>query len=103
VEGVSVTVVPQEGIDMLEDIVDVLVLTPTIPPTFNNSFVVAMNGEVSVTLISATEEADKTFEANSFCPSDVSFSAEHLPTRYEPPSSPVAPDDDGDAHSGAGI
>jgi hypothetical protein len=103
VEGVSVTVVPQEGIDMLEDIADMLVPTPTIPPTFNNSFVVAVNGEVSVTLISATEEADKTFEANSFCPSDVSFSAEHLPTRYEPPSSPVAPDDDGDGHSGAGI
>jgi hypothetical protein len=84
---------------MLEDIIDLLVLTPTIPPSFNDSFVVTMDGEVSVTLVSATEEADKTLEANSFCPSDVSFSAEHLPTGYESPGSPAAVDDNGNTHS----
>jgi hypothetical protein len=54
-------------------------------------------------LVSAAEEADKTFEANSFCPSNVSFSVECLPARYESPSSPTALDDDGNADSRARV
>ena len=62
-----------------EDFVDCSVVTPPIPPTFNNSPVIPMYHEVPLSLLTVSKGPDQTFESNGFSPADISLSVKSLP------------------------
>jgi hypothetical protein len=89
--------------DAFEDVVDGAVTTPSVPPSFNDPFVIPIEGEVSANLISTAEETDETFEPNSFHPSDVSLAVQGLRARDESPGSPPSMGNDGNTDARAHI
>ena len=92
-----------ECIDPLENFIDGVVVTLTILPTLNHSFVVSMDGEVASNEARVIEVAYQTFEANSFHPSNISLSMQGLPPWNEPPGPPLTQDHDGDSKTRAPI
>ena len=69
------------------------------PPTFDDAPVVAIYFEVAATRMGCEEGVGNKFEADSFCPTNVSLACQSLPAGDESPSSPVLANDDGDVHS----
>ena len=63
-----------ECIDPLENFVDGVVATLTVPPTLDHSFVVSMDGEMPSNVARVVEVVYQTFKANSFHPSNISLS-----------------------------
>ena len=100
VEGVDNA---NESVDPLENFVDGAVVTLTIPPTINHSFVVSMDGEMPSNMARVIEVAYLTFEVNSFCPSDISLSVQGLPSWNKPPGPPLTQDNNGNSKTRAHI
>jgi hypothetical protein len=82
-----------------KDLIDSTIAAVAIPPSFDHSFVVSGYGKVLASCASVAEVADKTLEANSFGPTDVSFTVESLPSKDEFPSSPSALDNNANART----
>ena len=81
----------------LEDFIDWSTAAPPIPPTFNNSSVVAMHHEVLFLTVSICEVPDQAFKGNGLCPSDISLSIKCLPAWDEAPCPPLVSNGDHDS------
>lgn len=89
--------------DTFEYLVDRMVPTSAIPPTFDHSLVVTVDSEVLASSARVQKVAHQTFEADGFSPADVLMTLQGLPPWNEPPCSPFISDDDPDANSRAHI
>ena len=94
VEGVEGVVDANEGVEPFEDFVDRMVATPAVPPAFDHSLVVSVDGEVFASWVSVAEVTDKTIKADSFSPADVALILQRPPPRDEPPCPPPSLDND---------
>ena len=92
-----------ERVDPLEDLVDGTVATSAIPPTFNHSLVVTVDGKVPSSMVRVVELVYQTSKANSFSPSNVSLSVQGLPSWDEPPGPSLTQDNDSDSEARAHI
>jgi hypothetical protein len=82
---------------MLEDVVDGSTAAPSIPPTFDHSFVVAVYGEMPLQLFVIREVSNQAFESEGFGPTDIPMPIESLPAWYKAPGSPSVTDGDGNS------
>ena len=85
----------EEGMDTAEDEVGGLVLAPEIPPTLDDSFVVAENFKASASASNPGDRLDEELKTECLCPADVSEPIKRLPTGDETPGSPFLTDNDG--------
>jgi hypothetical protein len=97
VDGEGVVVLFEEGVNAFENIVSSSVLASEIPPTFDNSLVIAVGLMVSSSVTKPRDRSNEELEADDFSPSDVSSSIQRLPTGDKAPSSPSPLDGDGNA------
>ena len=87
-----------------ENLVDLSVSAPVVPPPFDNSVVIAVDEKVGVVMALRNENPDEALKTDGFGPSDVSFPVERCcPPRDEAPCSPSVTDRDGDTNSRARI
>jgi hypothetical protein len=94
----------EKGAKASKDGVGFGVVMTTCPPTFNDAGVGSMCNDSGKSWVRDTDGADKHFESDCFCPSDVSVCASSvLPTRKESPCSPSVTDYNADTHARAGI
>jgi hypothetical protein len=88
-------------VDSPEDLICLLVMTPSFLPPLDNSPIVPKEPEELARFTSCKDSIDKELQADSFSPPDVpSFS---FPAQEKPPGSPTVTNDDCDANSGAGV
>ena len=80
-----------------EDIVDGPTATSPIPPTFNDSFVVAVYCVILSACLIVQEVSNEAFECNGLRPADVSLPIECPPAWYKAPGSPPVADGDGNS------
>lgn len=87
-----------------EDLINLPVPAPIVPPSLNDSIVIAVDEKVGVAVTLWDEDPNEAFEANGLSPSDVSCSiACCLPSRDEAPCSPPVANGDGDANARARV
>ena len=89
----------EEGVYPAEDEVSGFASAPEIPPTFDDSFVVPEDLKTSARTSNPGDHPDEEFEAECFCPTDVTEAIERLPSRDETPSSPLLTNNDGNANA----
>jgi hypothetical protein len=83
-----------------EYFVDGFVPVPPSPPAFNNACIVAMDDDIAANARERGKGSDKKLKAHSFSPPNVTLLIVGcLPSRDEPPGSPVIADDNSDTNS----
>ena len=83
--------------DLSEDVICFLILTSSLPPTFDNPSIVSKDLEMFSGCADFDESVDKKLKANSFCPSNVSPS--FLPSGDKLPCTPPSINNDADSDS----
>ena len=81
----------------LEDLIDLSVVAPSIPPTFNDSPVIPIYDEVSLPLLIIGKIPDQAFKTDGFCPANVSLPIQCLPSWDKMPGSPLITNGDHNA------
>lgn len=95
-KGMPNCTIRDKGMHASEDSIDSSVAASSVPPTFNDFFVISVCDKAPLSSAIVHEASNKK-ECNSLCPSDVPLPVEGLPSGNEAPCSPVLADGDGDA------
>ena len=93
----------EEEMNLAEDRVCLFVFTSEIPPTFDNSIVIAVDFKMPARISKPGDCSDEELETDCFSPTDVLGTIQMLPTRDEMPGSPSIFDGDGNAEARACI
>ena len=93
----------QEGMDAFEDFVDEFVSVSANPPAFDDTGIVAVDGDVLWAANAARESKHKELESDCLCPGNVLFSFKCLPAWDKSPGSPSLTNDDSNTDARASI
>jgi hypothetical protein len=85
-----------ELVDDAENLVGGAISAAAFPPAFDDAAVVAMDCDVRAMFQGVKDGANKEFESDSFCPSDVTSVT--VSAGEEAPCAPVAADSDANTH-----
>lgn len=87
----------KEGMNSSKDEVCGLVLASEIPPSLDDSFVIAVDFKASARASKPGDCPDEELKPDGFCSTNVASSVQGLPARDKPPGSPSVADSDGNA------
>jgi hypothetical protein len=93
----------EEAVDATKNLVCGSIFASKVPPSFDDSLVIAVDLKVSANKSRPRDRFDEKLETDSFRPSDVSCSVQSLPSRDESPGSPSVLDGDGNPETRACI
>ena len=102
-EGRLGRVPSQVLMQLLEDLIDGSVMAPSIPPALDHSSVIPIYCEIPSLHLGFQEVSDQAFKSDGLSPADVPLPSKRLPSRYEPPGSPLGPNGNGDSKLGTCI
>jgi hypothetical protein len=86
-----------ECMKLFEDFINSVISAPAVPPSFDNTLVVTVDGEMAACCASTVEVTDKTFKAKSLCPANILLTMECLPAWDESPGLPPSASNNCDA------
>jgi len=88
---------------VLENVVDCSVSTTSIPPSFDNSFVVPIKSVMLCSGIECCDRSSEELKSDCFSPSNVVSAVEGFPIWYKSPGPPSVFNNNGDSNPQTGI